>query len=269
MTKFPRITVVTPSYNQAEFLEATIQSVLDQNYPNLEYLVIDGGSTDGSVDIIKKYQSKISYWMSEPDGGQVEAINKGLRLATGDWVTWQNSDDIFYLNAFSGLAKAIPRHPKADLIIGNMMLIDRQGQNLRDVHYVTPSYNAMLAEGMVLTNQAAFWRCSVHQEVGYLDETLNCSFDFEWFLRLLKAKRAAHVNEMWGCYRLHEETKTHMLVNCFAEERERILRGISFPGWKVHLYRLRRLALMLGQGEFAYATRGISRLLAGKNKELY
>lgn len=269
MSTFPSITVVTPSYNQAEFLEATIRSVLDQGYPNLQYLVIDGGSTDGSVDIIKKYESQISYWISEPDQGQVDAINKGLRMATGEWVTWQNSDDTFCPGAFYGLADAVVRHPKADLIIGNMTLIDQAGQSLRDIHYVTPTYGAMLAEGMILTNQSAFWRRSVHADIGYLDETLDCSFDFEWFLRLLKNHKAAYVNQMWGCYRLHEATKTSNLADRFAVERARILRDIKFPAWKKPIYRIRRMALTLLQGEFSYVARGVVRLVSGKSGELY
>src|SRR6185369_4233383 len=119
----PKISIVTPSFNQAPFLERTIQSVLDQGYENLEYIIIDGGSKDGSVDIIRKYSSRLAYWVSEPDSGQSDAINKGLRSASGDWLAWQNSDDVYYPGAFASLARAAAAHPDAGLITGDMAMI--------------------------------------------------------------------------------------------------------------------------------------------------
>ena len=132
--------------------------MLDQGYPSLEYIIVDGGSTDGSVDIIRKYADHLTYWVSEPDEGQANAINKGLRRATGDWVGWQNSDDIFYPDAFSQMAQMAKKKPAADLIIGNMDLIDRDDALLRDMKYVRPTYRSMLAEGMVLKGATTFQR---------------------------------------------------------------------------------------------------------------
>lgn len=267
--EFPRISVITPSYNQAEFLERTIRSVLDQNYPNLEYIVIDGGSTDGSVDIIRRYADRIHYWVSEPDSGQSNAINKGLKMATGDWLCWQNSDDIYYPGAFQDLAVTACRQPTADLIIGNINLIDRYDHMLRDVHYVKPTYGALLAEGMVLTNQAAFWRRGVHREIGWLDESLNFSFDYEWFLRLMHQREGFSVHKTWGGYRLHDATKTSTQHQGFQDEQLAILRGRILPNWKKRLYRLRRAVLMLARGDFSYFLRGVVRRLSGKGGALY
>lgn len=265
----PKVSVVTPSFNQAEFLERTIRSVLDQRYPNLEYIVIDGGSTDGSVDVIRRYADRLAYWVSESDLGQAHAINKGLRRATGEWVAWQNSDDVYCPRVFNDIAGVSVRHPEADLIIGNLMLIDAQDNEIRDVRYVTPSHGAMRAEGMVMVNQAAFWRRRIHDEVGWLEESLPCSFDYEWFLRLTERHRGVHVNRIWGGFRLHGATKTSNWTQRFAEENSRILQGRQFPQWRVRLYQLRRIALMLGQGNIGYILRGLIRRMQGRGGMLY
>jgi len=264
----PRITVVTPSYNQAQYLERTIRSVLEQGYPNLEYIVIDGGSTDGSQDIIAKYARNLAYWVSEKDHGQSHAINKGFRRATGDWVAWQNSDDIYYPGAFASLARTALRHCDADLIIGNVNLIDAEDRVLRDLCYVRPTFGSMLAEGMILTNQVAFWRRGLHDRIGWLDESLSCAFDYDWFLRVLAAGRAAHVNQCWGGYRFHGETKTSLMEDRCRAERQKVLAGRGMPGWKVNLYRLRRMGLLAVQGHFGYIARGLFQRALGAEREV-
>lgn len=269
MPDSPRITVITPSFNQAAYLERTLCSVLDQGYPNLEYIVIDGGSTDGSVDIIRRYADRLNWWVSEPDRGQTDAINKGLRRATGEWVAWQNSDDIYYPGTFDDLAATAAKHPQAGLIIGDMMLIDEHDCPLRDIRYVKPNYKALLAEGMILTNQAAFWRHSIHEQIGFLVEDLHCSFDYEWFLRLTQHVEGAHVDRIWGALRLHGETKTSLLEQCFQEENQRILAGRFMPQWQKKVYKLRRLALMLSYGRVSYVLRGLLRHARGQGGEPY
>lgn len=266
---FPRITVVTPSFNQAAYLERTIRSVLDQGYPNLEYIIVDGGSNDGSINIIRRYEDRLAWWVSEPDRGQTDAINKGLRRATGEWVAWQNSDDIYYPGAFHDVAAAAARHPETDLIIGDIMLIDEQDRQLRNICYVKPSYNALLAEGMLIANQAAFWRRSLQEKIGLLDEEFHCSFDYEWFLRLSRHTESVHVARVWGALRLHGETKTSTQAQRFQEENRRILAGRAMPAWQKRVYKLRRLALMLGRGQFGYVLRGLFRRARGRGGELY
>lgn len=255
----PRITIVTPSFNQATFIERTICSVLDQSYPNLEYIIIDGGSTDGSVEVIRRYEKHLAFWVSEQDRGQSHAINKGLKLATGDWVAWQNSDDIFYPGAFESLANAARKNVHSNLIIGNMNLIDEQDDVINDLKYVTPTYHSLLAEGMVLANQAAFWRRSIHEKIGYLKEDLHYGLDFEWFLRVLKHGRATHINKTWGGLRIHSETKTSQFQVLFDNEFAKILEGRRVSIAKLRVYQLRRLLLMLAKGDLAYTVRGISR----------
>jgi glycosyltransferase involved in cell wall biosynthesis len=255
MPMLPKISIVTPSFNQAQFLERTITSVLDQGYANLEYIVIDGGSTDGSVEIIRKYSNRLAYWTSEPDGGQSEAINKGLRRATGDWVAWQNSDDVYYPGTFAGLARAITAHPGVHLITGDMVTIDVEDKKLHEHHYVRPTFGAIRAEGMIVANQAAFWHKDVHKSIGYLSESLSCAFDYEWFLRVTKHFRAWHVPVTWGGLRLHDMTKTVQLAQRFTPEGDVVRAAYPFPSWKIPLYRLRRVMLMLMRGDAGHLIR--------------
>lgn len=265
----PKISVITPSFNQARYLERTIRSVLDQGYPNLEYIVIDGGSTDGSVEIIRRYADRLAFWTSEADRGQTDAINKGLRRATGEWVAWQNSDDIYYPGAFHDLSAVAAKHPKASLIIADMMLIDEHDRPLRDIRYVKPSYRALLAEGMLLANQSAFWRRDVHEQIGFLDEELHCSFDYEWFLRVAQHAEGRHLARVWGALRLHGETKSSLQAQRFTEENQRILSGREIPPWQKQFYKLRRLGLMLGLGQLTYVFRGLVRRARGRGGEMY
>lgn len=257
----PRISIITPSFNQVQFLERTILSILNQGYPNLEYIIIDGGSTDGSVDLIKKYANHLKYWASEKDDGQSQAINNGLKLATGDWVAWQNSDDIFYPGTFESLANAARKNSQSSLIIGNMNLIDEQDKVINDLKYVTPTYQSVLAEGMVLTNQAAFWRRSIHEKIGYLNEDLHYGFDFEWFLRVLQNGRASHVNKIWGGLRMHAQTKTSQFQTLFDREYDQIREGRRASRTQLRLQQLRRLCLMLARGDISYILRGVVRRL--------
>lgn len=256
---YPRITVITPSFNQAKFIERTILSVLNQGYPNLEYIVIDGGSKDGSVEIIKKYAGHLAYWVSEPDQGQSEAINKGLARASGDWVCWQNSDDIFYPQAFEIVSNVIQSNPGLDAIFGDIFIIDQHDRIIRQQCYVKPTFNALLAEGMVISNQAAFWKTSIHKEIGYLNESLHCCFDFEWFLRLLKGtKHHYHLPKFIGGLRYHDQTKTSLRKNIFHKEFEAILKIYPAVRYKKY-YLLRRFFLTLLDLKIEYLIKGLLR----------
>lgn len=263
----PKISVVTPSYNQADYLERTIRSVIEQNYPELEFIIIDGGSTDGSIDVIKKYEKYLTYWVSESDNGQSHAINKGLKMATGDWVAWQNSDDIYYGGAFHAVADAALKHPDVALIIGDMNLIDQDDKLIRDLHFVTPSYGAMVAEGMVLSNQAAFWRRDIHDKIGWMDETLHTAFDFDWFLRLTKNVKGYAVNKCLGAFRIHSAAKTQVMTSENSENYAFVRKrhNAYMSPLRAKLYLIKRLLLLLLRGDLAYIARGFAKRIEENN----
>lgn len=210
---WPKITIVTPSFNQSQFLERTILSVLNQNYQNLEYIIIDGGSADGSVEIIKKYKKYLDYWISEKDKGQSHALNKGFKLCTGEYIGWQNSDDIYLPNVFEEFAKISDQFPDYDIYYSNRLNIDENENVINKVYYVSPSWPYIKYyskyRGMALCNQTSFLRKNILEKVGYIDESLKIAMDTDFFLRcVLQKKRFYYVNSFWGGFRRHICAKT-------------------------------------------------------------
>lgn len=181
---YPKISIVTPSYNQAEFLERAILSVLNQNYPNLEYIIIDGGSNDRSVDIIKKYEKYLSYWVSEKDKGQSNALNKGFALASGEIMGWLNADDIYLPQTFQEVENAFKKNPQAGIVFGDHYVIDKNDNILRKQLALNFSLKHLKYEGMLFNIQAAFWREEVHNRFGNFDESLHFTMDYDMMLRL-------------------------------------------------------------------------------------
>ena len=203
----PRITVVTPSYNQGRFLEQTIRSVLDQGYPNLEYIICDGGSTDESVDVIKRNESRLAWWCSEKDKGQTDAINKGFRRATGDLLTYINSDDILYPGSLMAAARAL--RDGHEWITGWAMFLEPDGGEWPQL---PEAYGRRV--DWFLTNpisqQGCFWSARFLRELGEFREDMHFAFDYEFWLRIIfKAGVMPHLlRRCMGGYRLHEASKT-------------------------------------------------------------
>lgn len=207
-SSYPKISIVTPSYNQAEFLERTILSILNQNYPNLEYIIVDGGSTDKSLEIIKKYEKYISYWISETDNGQSDAINKGFRIATGDVVGWQNSDDIYLPNAFFKIAEEYKKYPYYDVYFGNLITIDYIDKIINEIRYSPFSLNCLLYEGWNITNQTTFFKNNIIKEYP-LKENYKYAMDADLYVRLgIDKRKFKFVRDFLGCLRFHNNTKT-------------------------------------------------------------
>jgi glycosyltransferase involved in cell wall biosynthesis len=206
---YPRISIITPSFNQGNFLEQTIQSVLSQNYPDLEYIVVDGGSTDGSVDIIKKYENKLAYCVSEKDKGQSEAINKGFRRASGEIIAWLNSDDCYLPGTLERVADFFSSHPAVDLVYGDLLLMDSSGKTLGIRKVVPYNYTLALYGLSTVPQPSAFFRRRALDAVGLLDEELHYQMDTEFFLRFgKKGLNIKHLPTPLAVFRLHAQSKT-------------------------------------------------------------
>ena len=261
---------MTPSLNQAEFLEETIRSVLLQQYPNREYVVIDGGSTDGSVDIIRKYERWLSYWTSEPDHGQSHAINKGVSRATGEIVAWLNSDDTYRPGALAAAAAAAARHPDATVVYGNANWIDADGRVLRPVLSLPYDREYLLIQANCIPQSSAFLQRRAFVDAGGLDESLHFAMDYDLWLRLDQTCRLVHVPDVWSHARIHAAAKTSSGDTGYYGEVERVARkhgGSGLPNghrqWleEVHLRRAfdayRTGDTAGGQRELAYLTDAI------------
>lgn len=202
----PKISIVTPSYNQGKYLEKTILSVLEQNYPNLEYIIIDGGSTDESVEIIKKYADRLTYWVSEPDRGQSHAINKGFERATGEIFGWLNSDDLYVTGTFDRVARL--KWQETDFCYGEGEWVDADGLTLHRYPTIFPT-KTTLRSCCTLCQPTVFFSKKVFLELGPFSLDYHNSFDYEYWLRAIHdAKRFKYIPRVLAESRMHLENKT-------------------------------------------------------------
>jgi glycosyltransferase involved in cell wall biosynthesis len=205
---WPKISVVTPSYNQGQFIEETIRSVLLQGYPNLEFIIIDGGSTDNSVEIIKKYAPWLNYWVSEPDEGQSQAINKGFKLASGEIVAWINSDDTYNLNAFATVAPYLNQSRKADIVFSDLRIVDEEGKQIRMWSAPEHSLESLICDDRI-GQPTVFMRRELLNVVGLLNENLHFSMDHEYWCRVaLNGYQLTYINAVLANFRVHNQSKS-------------------------------------------------------------
>ena len=218
---FPKISIIIPSYNQGQFLEETLLSVIDQQYPNLELFVVDGGSTDNSTEVTKKYEQHLAWWVSEKDKGQSEAINKGLIKATGQIVGWVNSDDLLMPGSLQVISSVFISAPaRVGLIHGGAIVFDAGKVKETRLTYQSPNKEAYLG-GMVFPQPAAFFRKSVVDKVGYLNEQLHYGMDYDLFMRLALVCDFLPLDNVLAKYRLHQQSKSVSEANRFINDWKR------------------------------------------------
>ena len=256
MKTLPRISVVVPSFNQAKFLEKTLRSILVQDYPNLELIVIDGGSKDESPAIIRKYEKHMKFWCSEPDGGHPEGLIKGFSHATGEILCFLNSDDLFEQDALHQVGEYFAAHPDVDMVYGDTTWVDANGKTLRTQKEIpfnrflwTYTYN-------YIPGMSTFWRREIYDKVGGVSTAYRLSFDADLWIRFSHAgAKIKHERRQWSQMRFYPEQANRRL----REQSDRDDIEIRSRYWKNHAvpksYLLRRT--------IALAARFFWRLLTG------
>ncbi len=217
----PKISVVIPSYNQGNYLERTLLSVIDQQYPNLELIVMDGGSTDNSVDIIKKYESEIAYWVSESDNGQTDALAKGFNKSTGDIQCWLNSDDLHEPMTLKSVAEYFSKHPNIDAVFGGTLWIDEHDKPLRVQHEIPFNRFIWLHTYNYIMGMSMFWRRGIYERSGGLNPEFILAMDGDLWARFSNVGKIGHVRKIWSRMRFYPDQKNRRLRE--ASDREDLL----------------------------------------------
>ena len=224
LTRLPTIAIVTPSYNQSDLITYTMESVLGQNYPHLEYGVVDGGSTDGTAEILMKYQDRLAYHVSEADNGQSHAIAKGFSNLNGEIMAYLNSDDLLLPGTLRFVGAFFAKHPDIDVIYGHRIIIDEAGQEVG--RWILPRHNAEAIRHFdYVPQETLFWRKSLYEAVGGVDQSFQFAMDWDLLLRFLSAgARFYRAPYFLACFRIHNKQKTLTLLNTVGEhEKARLI----------------------------------------------
>ena len=243
MVSQPLVSIITPSYNQARYLEKTIQSVLSQDYANIEYIIVDGGSTDGSREIIERYASRLARWVSEPDRGQTDAINKGFARAQGEILAWLNSDDTYLPHAITEAAAFLVAHPQAGMVYGDANLVDESGEVIGRFPARQTDYRRLMRGYVHIPQQASFFRADLWRKVGPLDPSFFFAMDYDLWVRLARRSSLVYHPRLWANFRLHKAGKSVAADDRCWPEMLRVFRreGGSPLSWMVFKAKIRPL----------------------------
>jgi len=227
MDSRPLVSIVTPSYNQAAYLEIAIRSVLEQDYPHIEYLVADGGSTDGSAEIIQKYADRLAWWASEKDEGQADGANKGFRRAKGEIVGWLNSDDVYHPGAIAGAVAAFEANPEAGLVFSDVDSIDGSGELINVMRFGPRSLEDLMAF-KIISQPGVFMRRALLEQVGYLDPQYHLLLDHHLWLRMARLAPLVYMPGVrWSAARFHAAAKNVAQADAFGRDASRIAEWLS------------------------------------------
>jgi glycosyltransferase involved in cell wall biosynthesis len=204
----PRVTIVTPSFNQAQYLEHTIQSVLAQDYPNIEYLIVDGASRDNSVEIIQRYADRLAWWVSEKDKGHADALNKGFGRATGEILAWLNSDDLYHPGAVSEAVAFLQANPAVGMVYADANLTNHDGAVIGRFPARQTDYRQMLRGSVHIAQATTFFRADVWRKVGPLDLSLFFAFDYDLWVKIAKVSEVRYLPRLWADFRMHDQGKS-------------------------------------------------------------
>ncbi len=220
------VSIITPSYNQSAYLEQTIRSVLEQDHPQIEYMVIDGASADNSVEIIKKYADKLAWWVSEKDQGQADAINKGFARASGEIIAWLNSDDYYLPGAVSAAVKILDENPHVVLVYGDMLAVDEHSRTFNTLHYKQLTLEDLLCF-QIIGQPSVFMRRSALQKTNGLNPSFHFLLDHLLWIQLARHGKILHASQTWAAARYHAEAKNRAKAAEFGREAFRILETIA------------------------------------------
>jgi glycosyltransferase involved in cell wall biosynthesis len=214
----PLVSIIMPSYNQGQFIEASIRSVLEQDYPKIEFIIVDGGSKDESVEIIQKYQDRLAWWVSEKDQGQTDALDKGFAHASGEVLAWLNSDDTYFPGTIREAVAFLKDHPQVGMVYAGARLIDDQGKTIGQFAARQTDYHSMLRGSVHIPQATTFFRADLWRQVGPLDISLYYAFDYDLWVKLARVSEIRYLPRQWASFRIHSQGKTIMADDrCYPE----------------------------------------------------